>query len=235
MRIRSDRLEATVLPQVGGKIAQVREMGTARDLLVPARRPYRTIPAGRNWMDYDASGMDDCFPNIEECRYPRAPWKDLSLPQMGEWVHGSWGVVSSAPDSVILERDGNALPYRARKTVRVAGAMIELRYQLENRGRHPLQYMWAAHPLIAAGEEFALRIPGTGMPFVTFPPDGCVYRWPHFEGVDLSHEWIPRGRDLKIFGSKLTEGWCELRLPERVVRFEFDLGVTPVVGIWYNN
>ena len=91
----SPALEVAVLPEVGSKIAQIRFISSAQDLLVPPRRPYRVLPVDRPWVEYDTSGMDDCFPNVDEGPYPLEPWRNRPLPQMGEWVRGSWETVSA--------------------------------------------------------------------------------------------------------------------------------------------
>jgi hypothetical protein len=234
--IRSSVLEVEVLPEVGGKIGRIGDLRSSRSLLVPPQRPYRTIPAGDRWIDYDTSGMDDCFPNIDEGPYPREPWTGVRLPQLGEWVYGSWRVASSDERGATLERRGGVLPYRASKRIGFAAEdTLLLRYRVENHGQAPFQYLWAAHPLIAAGNEFELRLPAGALAFVTFPPDGRQHHWPRYDAIEVSREWIPHGTALKIFVTGLAEGWSELRFPTHALRFTFDVARTPVLGVWFNN
>jgi hypothetical protein len=234
--LRRGDLEVEVLPEVGGKIAQVRNRRTGISFLVPPQRPCRPLAPGENWVDHDTSGMDDCFPNIEQCPYPHEPWRGEPLPQMGEWVHGSWRVASLNAEAVRLEREGGLLPYRASKTVVLRSpGVLALEYTLENRGAAPFQYLWSAHPLIVAGDEFELILPERRLSFVTFPPDGRIYEWPSYGGLNLEHDWVPHGTDLKIFLTGLREGSCELRFPDRAVAFEFDPAAIPVLGVWFNN
>ena len=236
LRIQSSSLQVDVLPEVGGKVGQIRDRPSGRELLIAPQKPYRTIPPDGEWIEYDTSGMDDCFPNIGAGPYPADPSGALQLRDLGEWTHGCWDVVEAAADHVVLERPGHALPYFARKTVRFAGERtVEFAYFVENRGTSALRYMWAAHPLIAVEGPFEVKLPPGDLTFRTFPTDGKEHVWPQFDSVDLSHEWIQRGKDLKVFVSGLTEGWCELRLPEHILRFTFDLSMTPVVGVWFNH
>lgn len=236
LRIESAIFAVDVLPEVGGKIGQIRDKSSGRELLVSPRKPYRTIPLDGDWLQHDTSGMDDCFPNIAAGPYPLDPWRDVQLPDLGEWTHGSWTVVESGEKLVGLERAGDALPYFARKTVRfVDDRVLELSYRVENRGAALLRYMWSAHPLIAVEGPYELRLPPGELTYCTFPNDGNRYAWPYLNSLDLSREWIPQGRNLKIFIRGITEGWCELRLPEHTLRFTFDERVTPVVGVWFNH
>lgn len=236
LRIESEALAVDLLPEVGGKIGQIRDKLSGREFLVPPQKPYRTIPPDGDWIQGDTSGMDDCFPNIAEGPYPRAPWAAVRLPDLGEWTHGHWDLVEADKGRAILERSGIALPYFARKAVRFAeDRKLEFSYRVENRGEFPLQYMWSAHPLIAVPGDYELRLPPGGMAFRTFPYDGQGHAWPQFGALNLTREWISHGTNLKVFITGLTAGWCELRLPEHTLRFTFDHRTTPVVGVWFNN
>ena len=95
--------------------------------------------------------------------------------------------------------------------------------------------MWSAHPLISVGSGFELILPPGHMGFRTFPFDNRSYTWPHYGDTDLSHSWIPDATGLKVFVIGLREGWCELRQRWGSLRFTFDLGMTPVLGLWFNN
>lgn len=234
--LESTALIVDVLPEVGGKLGQIRDKLSGREILVAPQRPYRTIPLDGDWLEGDTSGMDDCFPNIAAGPYPTQPWNATALPDLGEWTHGSWDVMESESNRVALERSGHALPYWARKVVRFADAhTLEFSYRVENRSDSPLRYMWSAHPLIAVQDCYELRLPPGDLSFCTFPTDGASHKWPKYGAADLSKEWITRSTNLKIFLTGLTAGWCELRLPEHTLTFTFDSLTTPVVGVWFNN
>lgn len=236
IEIQSSALLVTVLPEVGGKIAQIRDLESGHDLLIGPRRPYRTIPIDGDWLQHDTSGMDDCFPNVAQGRYPQAPWSNIHLPDLGEWTHGTWELANAAPDSIVLQRSGTALPYFARKTVRVAAERhVEFSYVVENRGSAPIRYLWSAHPLISVPGSFAIELPAGNLTFRTFPRDGEIRPWPMYEGVDLSREWIARGANLKVFVTGLTQGWCAMHLPSHSLRFRFDVEAIPVLGLWFNH
>jgi len=236
IEIGSSALRVTVLPEVGGKIAQIRDLESSQDLLIGPRRPYRTIPMDGDWLQHDTSGMDDCFPNVAQGMYPQSPWASTHLPDLGEWTHGTWEVAYAGPDRIVLERYGSALPYFATKTVRLADERsLELSYAVENRGEAPFRYLWSAHPLISVPDSFRLEVPDGTLAFRTFPHDGEVRQWPMYQGADLSREWIAQGENLKVFVTGMTEGWCALHLPLHSLRFTFDLESIPVLGVWFNN
>jgi hypothetical protein len=234
--LRSSSLLVSVLPEIGGKVGQIRDLASQCDLLVSPRRAYRTIPIDGDWLQHDTSGMDDCFPNIAQGFYPQAPWSSTYLPDLGEWTHGTWNVAEADSAKIVLERSGSALPYFARKTIRLAGdRSLDFSYAVENRGTAPLRYLWSAHPLISAPESFRLEVPPGQLTFCTFPSDGKIHRWPYCGGIDLSRQWIDPGANLKIFLTGLEQGWCTLHLPTHSLRFSFDLESVPVLGVWFNN
>ena len=235
IEIQSPALLVTVLPEVGGKIAQIRDLHSGHDLLIAPRRPYRTIPIEGDWLEHDTSGMDDCFPNVAQGRYPQDPWADVHLPDLGEWTHGTWDVAESAPHGIVLQRSGSALPYFATKTVRLADRSLEFSYIVENRGDAPIRYLWSAHPLISVPASFEIEVPPGKLSFRTFPDDGAVRAWPLYHGTDLSREWIARETNLKVFINGMAEGWCALHLPSHSLRFTFNVGSIPVLGLWFNN
>lgn len=236
MLIHTPVLEVTVLPEIGGKIGQIRHRPSGIDLLVPPRRRYRTLPTDDPWVGYDTSGMDDCFPNLDEGPYPVDPWRGRKLPQMGEWVRGAWQAISANDREVTLERAGLLLPYVARKRIHLAhDTTLRVTYELRNTSSDGFRYIWSAHPLMLAGDSFSLHLNGRDLPVKTFPDRGKTGHWPLFDGRDLSAEWVPYGTTLKAFVCGMTEGWCELVTCGRRLRIEFDPTFSPVLGLWFNN
>ena len=236
LRIESSALLVDVLPEVGGKVGQIRHKISGCDLLTPPQRPYRTIPIDGDWMEHDTSGMDDCFPSVAAGQYPEPPWTETRLPDLGEWTHGAWRVTKTRAREIVMELAGNALPWFAVKTVRlVEEQTLEFCYRVENRGLVAMRYLWSAHPLISVQGEYDLQLPPGDLNFRVFPGKEGAQAWPAFKDKSLSNEWIPHGTTLKVFLTGLTEGWCTLRLPACTLRFTFDLRTLPILGIWFNN
>lgn len=236
IRLESSALLVDVLPEVGGKIAQIRHKALRRDLLIPPQRPYRPIPIDGDWLKHDTSGMDDCFPNVAAGKYPKAPWAGAKLPDLGEWTHLEWAVEQSGQCEAVIRAEGHALPYTAIKAIRLVDEhTLHFSYNVKNCGTHPFRYLWSAHPLVAAGEHFELQFPAGDLTFRLFPPTAETFTWPSFKGTRISNEWIPSGTTLKIFVSGFSEGACALVLPDYTLRFVFDTNAIPAVGIWFNN
>lgn len=235
LQIESSELVVEILPEVGGKIAQIRNKISGREYLVPPQRPYRTIPIDGDWLQHDTSGMDDCFPNVAAGPYPDAPWSSLRLPDIGEWSHGTWEVTDDK-NEVTMKRSGATLPYLATRTIRfLSERILESNYLVCNHGEAPIRYLWSAHPLISVEGDYEVILPPGKLCLRTFPSDGESYSWPMWKGRDLSKDFVPSGKTLKIFVLGLSEGWCLLRQPAHSLRFTFDLNQLPALGIWFNN
>jgi hypothetical protein len=234
--IESSVLQVYIRPEVGGKIAQIVDLRSGETLLVPPSKPYATIPPVKCWLDYDVSGMDDCFPNIAPGPYPGGRWAGTPLPDHGEWVYGAWKVDDATKTMIRLQRAGSVLPYSARKTIELVGEdIMRIDYEVVNLSEASFSYLWAAHPLIRVDEQgYRLMLP-KGKKEARTLTEGREFEWPLFDGTDLSATWIAAGQTLKLFILNLTEGWCELELSHCTLRFEFDLVTTPKLGIWLNN
>jgi hypothetical protein len=234
--LKSSRLEVTLLPGIGGKVRQIVDRKTGDPLLVSSTKPYQQIPPGSLWTDFDTSGMDDCFPNIEPGSYPFPHLKGEQLFQMGEWVYGAWDVSQASEESVVMERKGIRFDYLSRKTYRLADSnTLEIQYEVRNLADSPFRYLWSAHPLFAVKDEFELQLPNDGIHFKVFPGPDEYRPWPAYNSTDLSRQWVPRGRTLKTFLSGLTDGQCCLKLPNHTMTLTFDLKTTPILGVWFNN
>lgn len=236
LRLESSALLVDILPEVGGKVGQIRDKASGRDLLIQAQRAYRTIAFDGDWLQHDTSGMDNCFPNVAAGAYPESPWNSTQLPDLGEWTHSAWNIAKFGADELVMQMTGHVLPYLAVKTIHFTDKQtLEFSYSVENRGQFPLRYLWSAHPLIAVQDAYELRLPPGDLTFKFFPPNEDVYTWPWLGRRQISSEWIPHGTTLKIFVTGLSEGWCTLALPGNILRFTFDLCALPVLGIWFNN
>ncbi len=241
MRLESSKLRIEVLPEVGGKISQIALKPDEKQLLIPPQRPYATIPPGGSWMDGDMSGMDDCFPIIASGVYPCDPWKGTEFRPLGEWVYGRWEVIPPAKeDRIQMRRRGERIPYVAYKTVSFpSDDTLRLDYKVENQAASSVRYIWALHPLIHVGEAFRLNLPAGEKKFRVYPSGSAgqpeFRAWPNHGSVDLSREWIPKGKTLKIFVAGIKEGWCDLVLDSCTIRFHYDTAKQPLLGIWFNN
>ncbi len=104
------------------------------------------------------AGFDEMFPTISRCYYESAPWAGIEAPDHGEVWSIPWEAAQGAGD-VTLAVNGVRFPYRLQKTVSVQGDKLIARYAAENLSNHPLDFIWAAHPLFNAVPGMKFRVP----------------------------------------------------------------------------
>ncbi len=243
----NDAIRATVLPQLGGKMCSLVNIGTGREfLLQPSDRPLLRASYGAPFEAFDTSGFDECLPTVAECQYPDGPFAGTALPDHGEVWPVPWQY-EVREDELLLAITGVRLPYVFRKRIRFAATAVEIEYALASVSDKPFKYLWSAHPLLAveAGAEIVLppdvrelfidssagnRLGGSG--------DTCA--WPRGLAADGSPVVLnalagPAQRTAeKLFTPRLSHGYCGLHFPntDEAIVFRFDPQAVPFVGLW---
>ena len=243
-------LRVTVVPSMGGHVAELVDRHADRDLLWhnPRSTP-RPPPYGAYFDDWWSGGWDEIFPSGDAGRLHGEP-----LPYMGEL----WCVPWEASASVA--RDGGEAAIEAAAFGTVAAARFERRlslvadepvlraqYWIENFDVRPLPFTWGIHPAFAVGPSHRIDLPATQMlvgasssPELGAPGD--VYTWPRMPDPgtrggmrDMS---IVRDRDANVFGghwaTDLADGWLALTdtAAHRGIAIVFDRSVFPYAWLW---
>lgn len=239
--MKTDTLEATVLPRLGGKIASLRRKGV--ELLQTPLRPYAPGTATMRFEESDASGFDDCLPSVAECRLEDGAW----IPDHGEFWRLPYEVEQSSDDEIRLTATGSALPLRFHRRLTLLGDMLRVDYRLENAGETEVPYLWSAHPLFAIDEGDLLSVPESVRKVRVessargrLGEKGSVLRWPvatveNGVKVDLSRsESTDSGAADKLYAESPMEGWAaiERRRHRLRVGVGFDPAATPHLGLW---
>lgn len=244
----NEHLQVQLLPELGGKMVELRNQGTGRQfLLQPGShgRDYTRPRYGSDFSRYDASGFDECFPTVA----PVDGGSDgaggvPSLPDHGELWSRPWDV-ELGEDSATLRIDGVRSPYSFEKRVTLCDNRIQLDYMVQNRGADSLPFLWSAHPLLRPEPAARLLLPDSvnavrldwvsdarlGAPGSTLPWPGLS----HPSGADYSV--VPAGDAgwaLKCFTPRLDQGFAGIHYPETddVLLFSFDAAEVPYVGVW---
>jgi hypothetical protein len=217
----NDALAVTLLPELGGKVWQLRHKSTDTELLWhnPRIRP-RPVPFGAGYDDVFAGGWDELFPNDEPESLGGEPYPDHGEVWSLPW---DWDVISSGPGraEVRLSLLTPISGCRLEKSVVLpgTGSRLVVRSRLTNTTARPLPYLWKQHVAvpIAAGDR--VDLPATSMYVEHFGEPrtgrtGFGYEWPHAPGADgATHDMriAPRA-DSGVaefqYATGLTAGWC---------------------------
>ena len=219
MVLENDVLRAVVLPEAGAKVWQIRYKPLKADLLWnnprlgPARQALYAC-----YDDTWSGGWDELFPNDEA-----GELLGRDLPDHGELWTGEWQAEPMEADGragLRLRFETRVSHFLVEKTLllRPASAVLEVRYQLTNRGAEGFPFLFKLHPAFAVSAQHR----------IDFPPM-TVQREPDFagtlEGAPLTFAWPDtqvgdKVLDLRqvpdecsgavhfFYGTEMAAGWC---------------------------
>jgi galactose mutarotase-like enzyme len=242
LRLSNGRLEVLAMPELGGKLASLRDLHSGRewlwrsDRLADKRHSYGTSYI----TEADTGGWDECFPTVAACPDPAG---GLDWPDHGELWSQAW---ENQQDDLSLHTVAHGVqhPYRFERTLRLhpEEARLELHYRVRNEGNKPLDYIWSSHPLFRLEPGMRLKFPLSARFRLFYKPDDThlegsePYTWP-LTANDLDLSSLPgpeAGIAIKIWSEPQTEGWAELVASQGRLRFEFNPLEVPQLGLWLN-
>jgi hypothetical protein len=243
----------TLAPAFGGRIIGM-EMAGRQWLWTNPDFEYRPITDGASYAEAaDAGGYDDCFPTFAACVLPSgtAGYGSVTLPDHGELWSQRPTVrfdLDAEGQRATCEWVGQRLPYTFSRTVQVTGGgEIRMQYRIENRGTHPLPFIWASEPLLPLSEDTQIDLP-TGSIIRVAHTHGAAVRGMAQEGRWPNVRLATRIADLTVPAALARRYACKLfvDLPAaRVVvgvtegprRLDVRVDGREVshIGLWLNN
>ena len=218
--LENHRLRVVVLPELGGKVWQVSDLRTGRDLLWQnPRTAARPVPFGSTYDDVFFGGWDELFPND----VPEELGGE-TFPDHGELWASAWEWrVEDRGDavSVTLELDTPISACRFAKTLTLAddAAHLKVAWRIENRLGRDLPYLWKQHVAVPVGEPAALAMGARSMYVEGFGDPraggaGTRYQWPHLvDEAGERHDMRPTLSATSLvsefqYATELEAGWC---------------------------
>lgn len=131
-------IETTIVPELGAKLAGLRDLRTGREWLWTSRRiPFARHDPGASSIEVaDNGGCDECFPTVAPCG-PVTGWPD-GLPDHGQVWSLPWDVETSQFDNDAVEIEATveiAGSYRRNRMIRVepVSATVTMHDRLDDR------------------------------------------------------------------------------------------------------
>jgi hypothetical protein len=252
LQLKTDTFCVDVLPELGGKIASIRQNGV--EILQQPLLPYAPRTLSTAFEESDASGFDECLPSVSACDID-SPDGKLSIPDHGEFWRVCHDAVSPNETELRLTSTGSVLPLRFERKLSLLAEpgrhttnTLHIEYGLENIGQHEIHYAWSAHPLFAVDPGDRIHLPAS-INTVTVEnsarrrlgASGAVHPWPfaqlssgEFANLDqVGHESDNVG-DKLYAAPPAADGWCAIERKSAGLRVqvEFDPALTPWLGLW---
>lgn len=248
--LRTDELEAIVVPATGMKITNLRRP-RGREWLWRNDQIPITIPGedGSFVETGDSGGWDECFPTVAPSPIPGAPAGTPQLPDHGELWSAHWtSAAFELAGNVTLtsSASGRLLPYTFDRELSLDAhePVMRLRYRLANTGDSPWPWIWSAHPLLNVQPGTTLELPtmrqvrvDSAVGVAALSP-GEIVSWPEaFGGVGGIFTFSEGGGSaVKVFGDVGSSGRMTVTDPRRGERLEMVVRQeqVPQVGLWIN-
>lgn len=235
-------MEATFLPDFGGKMISLTSIRTGEEFLLPPLHPYKRLEAMEPFEQGDAGGFDECLPSVAACE---AMGQEPPVADHGDLWRLAWEAEVTR-EMVRMQVDAVSRPLRLTRTATFRGRALVLRYDLQNLSERAVPWLWSAHPLfkVSSGDRILLpdavraaTVEGSCAGDFT---EGSVIAWPHAQTntgdiVDLSTIHAVDGRTAhKLFVSAGSPAWAALYRTElgQGVLMRFDPRALPFLGLW---
>ncbi len=238
LRLESEQLSLSILPEVGAKILTLVDKARGRNLLWenPRIRPQK-FPIDSNFDNYWCGGWDDAFPTADACEH-----NGEAFPNLGELRSLTWQVEDQgqAQDRVWVRLSTFApiSAAKATKTIMLQRNQVTVHFALECLGPLPFDYLWGTHPAFSVTQESHLMIPAkTGIVSIASHPSlgspGEHYSWPWLGGLDMSRvQGIEVGVNCGHYVTDLQAGWFAVESAGSGIVFDFPLGKCPHLWLW---
>lgn len=240
-------LKVTILP-FGSRIVSIINKETDREFLLQQDSTEYTVDkyAG-DYVGFNPCGFDDMFPTINECFYEGYPWKGHILPDHGEVWGLNWQYKIEA-DKLKMHTYGVRLPYKLEKSLYFShGNTLRIEYSAKNLTEFDMNFLWAAHPILAAEEGMEFYLPSDCKRAVS-----VLGQSERIGGFGEESDWpvikTPKGFSLQLnkfrdasknncekyyFKNRLKEGWVKIKYPSdnSTLSLNFPPEKVPFLGI----
>lgn len=240
IRLENQTLKVIVLPAPGGKIVSVYDKKAQFELVSQHRQPdYRLPMYGADFSRYDASGLDDAFPNISPGEIT-VDGRRYCYPDHGE-IWTSVFTPEIEGECVRLRYKSERFGYTYEKRLCLRENSLILDYDIRNEREEALPCIWTFHGLVNYEEDMELLYGESVQSFRNVFPgkelgdEGEVY--PR-KNETYNFERVPAGNSntmVKYYADgKTGDGWCGYRYPSRRIecRYHYDSEKLPYLGTW---
>ena len=242
--LRTNKIEVSIIPQEGGRIASLHSLQTGLEFLTQARprRPTIAPDLEASFQHGPCAGAEECLPTVGSC----PDCTDGPVPDHGDFWQIPWQTDSLSDSRLEMHAVGFSRPFRFERVIEVSEASVSLNYKVINIGSKPLSFLYAWHPLFAvdAGDRVVLPSEVSDVSLFYSRDEvlenaGRNLQWPTLENKkgrrDLSVGMAAHhGTAEMIYTRKLQVGRCGLfrRNNGQGVILSFDTSRLPYLGVW---
>lgn len=157
IKLENQHLAVNILPDLGFKIASIYHKDKEFEFLhQPAKGSYDQAEYGADFSKFDTSGIDDCIPTIDECKYPGSY---TTLPDHGDTWSVKFDVLETTDSSATGRVKLRSLPLEFEKKITLEDKKINIQYRVKNLSDKAIYYLWAFHGLNNYSKDTEIEFP----------------------------------------------------------------------------
>ena len=226
--LENENLRLAILPDLGFKIASIYEKNKEMEFLFqPTDRQYKKAVYGADFSHYDTSGIDDCIPTIDVCKYPFDD--SITLPDHGDVWSLEWELLESSESHAKGGVKLPSLPLYFTKNIELEGTRVKISYEAKNLSSDEVSYLWAFHGLSNYDEDTVLEFEEGLKNYINVQNDE-VWDFNIFELKNFKKDHTFK----YYFTDEIKEGKAVIDHTKKRVRYSlsFDPKALPYMGVW---
>ncbi|KLO24673.1 MULTISPECIES: hypothetical protein [unclassified Marinitoga] len=225
-----------LFPDLGAKIASIFYKPQSFEVLFRTTE-YKLPKYGDPFENYDTSGIDEMFPNVDKGKYPFEEYFGEILPDHGELWSIPWNCYKKN-NNIHCEVISPKFNYIFKRTIHLEKNKIFLAYSVKNLSNNIFRGFWTFHGLIAIDEnsEIILNVKKVinvhKSKFLGNVENICSY--PEYNNYRLN-KFLPKSsKNTEKFYliDKVTSAGLTLNNNKLLYTIEFP--EIPYLGIWKN-
>lgn len=226
LAIENENLRLIALPEHGFKIASIyHKKKDFEYLFQPSKKRYDLASHGADFSKYDTSGLDDCIPSIDPCKYMDT---DIDLVDHGDLWSIPWKVINTN-GKIKGEVRLPSLPLLFVREISLEGKSIVLDYKVINDTDEDIYYLWTLHGLNYFNDFSRLEFSKDMVNYINVQNDES---W-DFDLKDLSA--YPKDHTFKYyFTDEIEDGWALIDYRDKKTKYKvnFNPKDNPYMGVW---
>lgn len=226
--LENEKLKISILPKLGFKIASIFNKDKEVEYLFqPTKKEYNEAKYADGFEKYDTSGIDDCIPTIDSCKYPLN--KEISLPDHGDTWSLEWDVEECLEKKAVGTVKLPSLPLQFTKSIELEENKINIDYKIKNLSGERVFYLWAFHGLLNYDEYTELEFEENLKNYINVQNDEVwdfdIYKLKNFKENHTFKYY---------FTDEIKEGFAILDHTKEKSKFKinFDPNKLPYMGVW---
>lgn len=226
--LKNKKLRVAILPNLGFKIASIYDINKKYEYVFqPSDKAYKLAEYKDSFEKYDRSGIDDCIPTIDECKYPLN--SDITLADHGDVWSLKWNIEENAENKARGSVKLPTLPLLFTKTIELEENTLNISYSVKNLSNERVYYLWAFHGLLNFDKNSQLEFEEGLKNYINVQNDE---KW-DFDIFNLGN--FKDNHTFKYyFTDEIKEGFAILNHKNlnSKLKLSFDSKKLPYMGVW---